>query len=69
MGYHFVPDDGMVLKRARQAVTLALKKKRILGQPIARFDPKTSKVYLEYGDGTRVDCGKATWGRYSEYQK
>ena len=46
MGNRFVPDDGVVVQRARQAVTLALKKKQILGQPIARFDPNTRKVYL-----------------------
>ena len=65
----FVPDDGVVVQRARQAVTLALKKKQILGQPIARFDPNTRKVYLEYSDGTCVDCGMATRGRYSEWRK
>mgnify|MGYP000000748370 CR=1 FL=1 len=69
MGNRFVPDDGVVVRRARQAVTLALKKKQILGQPIARFDPNTRKVYLEYSDGTCVDCGMATRGRYSEWRK
>ena len=69
MGNRFVPDDGVVVQRARQAVTLALKKKQILGQPIARFDPNTRKVYLEYSDGTCVDCGMATRGRYSEWRK
>ena len=34
MGNRFVPDDGVVVQRARQAVTLALKKKQILGQPM-----------------------------------
>ena len=47
-----VPDDGVIVQRARLAVAMALKKKRILGQPIAMFDPKTRIVYLEYGDGT-----------------
>ena len=69
MESRLVPNDGVVVQRARQAVALALKKKWILGQPIAKFDPKTRKVYLEYGDGTCVDCGKATRGRYSEYRK
>ena len=63
MGNRFVPDDGVVVQRARQAVTLALKKKQILGQPITR------KVYLEHSDGTCVDCGMATRGRYSEWRK
>lgn len=48
---------------------MALKKKQILGQPIARFDPNTRKVYLECSDGTCVDCGMATRGRYSEWRK
>lgn len=61
-----VPDDGVIVQRARLAVAMALKKKRILGQPIAMFDPKTRIVYLEYGDGTCVEFGKgfteSLWG-------
>ena len=64
-----VPDDGVIVQRARLAVAMALKKKRILGQPIAMFDPKTRIVYLEYGDGTCVEIGKASPNRYGAYRK
>lgn len=62
-----VPNDGVIVQRARLAVAMALKKKRILGQPIARFDPRTRSVYLEYGDGTCVEFGKASLNRYGAY--
>lgn len=63
-----VPDDGVTVQRARLAVAMALKKKRILGQPIARFDPRTRIVYLEYGDGTCVEFGRASPNRYGAYR-
>ena len=34
-----VPSDGIVVRNARLAVKNELKKKRLLNQPIARFDP------------------------------
>ena len=64
-----VPDDGVIVQRARLAVAMALTKNRILGQPIAMFDPKTRIVYLEYGDGTCVEFGKASPNRYGAYRK
>ena len=48
-----VPSDGIVVRNARLAVKNELKKKRLLNQPIARFDPKSGKVYMEHADGTK----------------
>ena len=42
-----VPHDGIVVRNARLAVKNELEKKRLLNQPIARFDPKSGKVYME----------------------
>ena len=42
-----VPHDGVVVRNARLAVKNELEKKRLLNQPIARFDPKSGKVYME----------------------
>lgn len=36
----------------RKAVELEIEKKRLLGLPIARYDVKTKKAYLEYPDGS-----------------
>ena len=38
-----VPHDGVVVRNARLAVKNELEKKRLLNQPIARFDPKSGK--------------------------
>lgn len=43
-----VPSDGIVVRNARLAVKNELKKKRLLNQPIARFDPKSGKVYMQH---------------------
>lgn len=62
-----IPDDGILVKNARLAVEEELKKKRDLKQPIARFDPKTKKIYMEYEDGSTTEVGSAAeQGRYSE---
>ena len=55
-----VPSDGIVVRNARLAVKNELKKKRLLNQPIARFDPKSGKVYMgetvrKGGYGKQVD--------------
>lgn len=52
-----VPEDGIIVRNARLAVKAELQKKRILNQPIARFDPKTGKVYMEYSDGSITVVG------------
>ena len=64
-----IPSDGEIVQNARLAVAAELKKKRILKQPIAKFDPKTGKVYLLHSDGTREEVGEARRGRYSERQQ
>ena len=65
-----IPSDGVVVRNARLAVAAELKKKRVLNQPIARFDPKTSKIYMEHSDGSITDVGNAMRpGRYSERRK
>ena len=44
-----------------------LEKKRLLNQPIARFDPKNGKVYMEHADGTKTLVGEAMKkGRYGK---
>ena len=45
-----VPSDGVIVRNARFAVKTELEKKRVLNQPIARFDPKSGKVYMEHAD-------------------
>ena len=64
-----IPSDGVIVQNARLAVAAELKKKRILKQPIAKFDPKTGKVYLLHSDGTREEIGKVGRKRYSERQR
>ena len=61
-----IPSDGIVVQNARQAVAAELRKKKILKQPIAKFDPKTGKVYLLHCVGTREEVREARKGRYSE---
>lgn len=54
-----VPYDGVVVRNARAAVKNELEKKRILNQPIARFDPKSGKIYMEHPDGSKTLVGEA----------
>ena len=62
-----IPCDGAVVRGARLAVKAELEKKRVLNQPIARFDPKTGRVWLESADGTVTEMGYAMKnGRYSQ---
>ncbi|MCD8095016.1 MAG: hypothetical protein LUE12_02685 [Ruminococcus sp.] len=49
------PDDSVIVRNARLAVELELKKKEALGLPIAKYDPKTEKAYLVYADGRREE--------------
>ena len=55
----FVPSDGIIVRNAQFAVKTELEKKRVLDQPIARFDPKSGKVYMEYADGSKTLIGEA----------
>lgn len=62
-----VPSDGIVVRNARLAVSTELQRKRAMNQPIAKFDKKTGRVYLENSDGTIKEMGRAMeQGRYSE---
>ena len=54
-----VPSDGVIVRNARFAVKTELEKKRVLNQPIARFDPKSGKVYMEHADGSKTLVGEA----------
>ena len=55
------------VRNARWAVAKELEKKKVLHQPIARFDFKTGQVYMEYSDGSKNILGNAMLrGRYSE---
>ena len=54
-----VPSDGVIVRNARLAVKTELEKKRVLNQPIARFDPKSGKVYMEHADGSKTLVGEA----------
>lgn len=64
-----IPFDSTVVQNARLAVKAELQKKRARQQPIARFDAKTGKVYMEYSDGSITVVGQAMKrGRYSERQ-
>ncbi len=38
-------------KRARAAVSTAIDKAKICGKPVARYNPETRQVYMEYADG------------------
>ena len=39
--------------RATIAVSMAIKKAKVLGKPIAKYDRVTGMTYLEYIDGRR----------------
>ena len=62
-----VPSDGIIVKNAWLAVSTELQRKRAMKQPIAKFDKKTGRVYLENSDGTVKEIGRAMeQGRYSK---
>lgn len=64
-----IPPDSIVVKNARLAVAAELRKKKILGQPIAKYEPQTGKVYILYGDGTREEVAQTRRVRYSERKR
>ena len=39
--------------RATQAVKAAIKKAKVCGAPVAKYDAEAQKAYLEYADGRR----------------
>ena len=64
-----IPDDRIVVQNARLAVEAELRKKKILEQPIAKYDLKTGKVFTERRGGTKVEVGESREGRYSERRR
>lgn len=64
-----IPSDGVIVKNARLAVAAELRKKKILKQPIAKYDPKTGKVYLLHSDGTCEEVAETRRARYSERKR
>lgn len=59
--------DEQVVKRAKAAVKLELEKKRAMDAPIAVYDRKTQKIYMENSDGTKTEVAERKGkGRYSE---
>jgi hypothetical protein len=55
-----IPSDNVVVRNARLAVETELKKKRVLRQPVAEFDPKTRRAYMENADGGITVVSEAT---------
>ena len=47
-----IPSDNILVENARFAVKQDLEKRKQLGQPISKVDPKTGRIYIEYGDGS-----------------
>lgn len=44
--------------RAREAVKAAIKKAKVCKKPIARYDAKAHRAYLEYPNGEKVYVNK-----------
>ena len=62
--------DEQVVKRANEAVKVALYKKKVMETPIAVYDRKTKIIYNLKSDGTKEILSiKKTVGRYSERNK
>ena len=59
--------DEQVVRRANEAVKLALYKKKVTETPIVVYDRKTKTIYNIKADGTReILSTRETAGRYSE---
>ena len=62
--------DDQVVKRANAAVRLELEKRKARNQPIAVFDSKAQKVYMQDSDGTIIESSeRLRRGRYSERKR
>ena len=60
-------DDKQVVKRANEAVKLALYKKKVTETPIVVYDRTSKVIYNLKADGTReILSTRKTVGRYSE---
>lgn len=63
-------NDYKEVELARFAVKQELQKKQMLNQPIAKYDPKEKKIYLEKKDGSRELVGECMKeGRFSERRR
>jgi hypothetical protein len=51
-------EDAEMDKRAKEAISVAIKKRKVLAKPVAVYDKKTQKAYLEYADGKRKEVKK-----------
>ncbi len=49
----FGMSDEEMLRRMRGLVELAIARKKLLGLPIARYDAKLKRAYMEYPDGRK----------------
>lgn len=47
-------NDAEMDARAKQAVKAAIDKAKFCKKPIAKYDTKTGKAYMEYPDGRKV---------------
>lgn len=47
--------DAEMDARAKHAVKTAVDKAKFCGKPVAKYDVKEKKAYLQYPDGRRVD--------------
>ena len=62
--------DDQVVKSANAAVRLELEKRKARNQPIAVFDRKAQKVYMQDSDGTIIESSeRLRRGRYSERKR
>lgn len=59
--------DEQVVRRARAAVNLEIKKLEAMDIPVSVYDSSTGKIYSEKKDGKKVQIGiRLRKGRYSE---
>ena len=48
-------EDAKMDEKAKEAISVAIKKKKILAKPVAVYDKINHKTYLEYNDGKREE--------------
>ena len=51
-------EDADMDKKAKEAISAAIKKSKVLAKPIAVYDKDSHKTYLEYSDGKRKEIKK-----------
>jgi hypothetical protein len=50
---HVGDEDSDLIRTVQQGVKMQVKLSQLKGKPVARFDAKTKKAYLEYPDGRK----------------